>query len=355
MRGRILLIVILLFVMMGCQKKNENPIAEDIEIDTHSSENQEMFHWEQEIDINAEGVNGIRIDAIMNNQSNLNQNNNETIGYTGVFPKYTILAKEVEYTDNSIRRASEWCGSTYTIDFWDSIHADTEKEEQWIQEYGEGTGYRKKCIQWVKKERQLESCTVSLKEASDDAQEFLVANLEDLLGISYIRTGDIIRKKINLGNGNIIEALCVHFVPAVDGFLLYPEQNELAFAYCEQSMIDDYSPDISVDIYISDDGVVCVRYNNPVDIIELKENDNYISSEEAMDCLVEEIEKNQSTINTNYMIDGYIVLDDLHIQYVRIKNGEYYEYVPSYVLCKKNDWNDKVEYQNYYQVDARKK
>lgn len=293
----------------------------------------ENARWIQEIAIDSNKIKGVKIDALVD---------------IGELPIHVVTAKEVYFTEEYMQMQKALLGDEYAIDFMDSIQADTTAEMEWLSEYGEGNGYRRKCIQWTLKGITVTDCTATQETAEMQARSFV-----ESMQIPYLELQNIEKKQVRLNKEIEQEMYIVKFVPYVDDNLLFYEQNEMAFMWLKEE-IDVYSPDVSVEVYVTDEGVVRVRYNNPLEFTSEIEIEDCLSIDEAKGYLVERIISKADELSTIQLTDGYVRLDDFHVEYQRVQSGDTFTYIPYYVICKKNKWNDKIEYQNYVSVELRK-
>lgn len=261
-----------------------------------TNDKNEDTRWVQELNIESDQIKGVKIDAVLCEED---------------IPRHVISAKEVYYSDDYISEQENLLGASYRVDFMDSTEVNTETEKMWMSEYGEGTGYRRKCVQWTNSDYWNGTCTLSEQDATKRSEEIV-----DLLKIPY---------------------------------MVVDEAEKRSVSFDAESTQDVYYVKL-----VTDKGVARVRYNNPMEFIDSKEIDACLSYDEAKERLVNEIMTQNQEIITTQTIDGYVLLDDFHVQYQRIQVGDMYEYVPCYVLSKKNNWNDKIEYQNFVMLDVRK-
>lgn len=266
------------------------------------------------------------------------------------------------------------CGTNFDVYFMDSTQVDTDIERRWMEAHGEYSPFRRKCIEFVadvdsacpesmgdeasvvfrkSDTEQNNRCSLLKEEALELADSYVRE-----MGLTYLLSNDVsplIWENRDSGDC-VCDGYCVTYAFVVDGAVINYEKGEWLYESLIYPYKDDteetYAPNISLEVYVNDSGVFCIRYNNPPDIEKVQDAEDLLSIEEAKAVLEKGVEEHISDLHVTTENKRTLTLDTFVLRYYRIKTDTGYRYIPAYTLSKSDSYGVDMQYKAFLAIDA---
>ncbi len=377
MKKYLIMIIMTCIVLCGCSK-NDASTTEIVEqqesIATEGDAEPEMdtgenWEWTEEITVTDENSNIATVEIAVDS-------------FISTFDNASVIdVREPDFDEEyqnqfcaEVLDSGSLCGTNFDVFFMDSTEVDTEIERKWMEEHGEYSHFRRKCIEFLadvdsacpesmddeasvvfrkSDTEQNNRCSLLKEEALELAGSYVRE-----MGLTYLLSNDVsplIWENRDSGDC-VCDGYCVTYAFIVDGAVINYEKSEwlyesLAYPYKDDTE-ETYAPNISLEVYVNDSGVFCIRYNNPLIIEKVQDAEDLLSVEEAKAVLEKGVEEHISDLHVTTENKRTLTLDTFMLRYYRIKTDTGYRYIPVYTLSKSDSYEADMQYKAFLAIDA---